>query len=57
MVYLKDTDVDDLKAYAFHLSEYVFYNSSYDADNKGFCSENCLGNGVMNISKCDGGII
>lgn len=32
----------------------MFYNETYNPDNKGFCSK-CLGNGVLNISNCYGG--
>ena len=43
-----------LDVYDFHLPSDIFYNTP---DNQGFCDEPyCLGNGVLNISKCYGGI-
>ena len=33
----------------------MFYNSTLNPENEGFCTENCLGNGVFNISTCSGG--
>ncbi len=57
LVYLKDAVVDDIDVYQFHLPQNIFYNASSNPDNFGFCNENdCLGNGVMNISKCYGGV-
>ena len=39
------------RAVSFHLPTNIFNNS----ENFGFCEENCLGNGVLDISKCYGG--
>ena len=57
MTYLKDTKIRDLNTYTYHLPKDVFYNSSV-SDNPAFCgiSDKCLGNGVHNISKCNGGV-
>ena len=55
--YLKDSSVDDLDTYTFHMPKNMFYNASLNPDNEGFCTKNCLPNGVMNISKCYGGIL
>jgi hypothetical protein len=38
------------------LSKDVFYNSTLNPENEGFCTDDCLGNGVFNLSKCLGGI-
>ena len=32
-----------------------FYNYTYNSDNRGYCDDNCLGNGVHNISACNFG--
>jgi hypothetical protein len=58
LVYLKDDIVDDIDVYQFHLPENIFSNASSNPDNTGFCTDKdkCLGNGVMNISKCYGGV-
>jgi hypothetical protein len=39
------------RVFDFHLPTNIFNNS----ENFGFCEENCLGNGVLDISKCYGG--
>ena len=54
--YLKDNIINGAKTYDFHLAKDMFYNSTLNPDNEGFCSKNCLGNGVLDISKCYGGI-
>ena len=56
LVYLKDSVTNGVDTYTFHLPEHIFYNGSYDPDNAGFCTKNCLPNGVMNISKCYGDV-
>jgi lysosome membrane protein 2 len=53
---LKDSKVAGVKTYAFHLPENIFWNSTLNPENIGFCDNDCLGNGVQNISKCYGGI-
>jgi lysosome membrane protein 2 len=55
LTYLKDNVVDGINTYDFHLPHDIFYNDV--PGNEGFCDEGyCLGNGVLNISKCYGGI-
>ena len=54
LVYLRDNNVNGLHTYDYHVPEDLFWNT---AENAGFCDEGfCLGNGVLNISKCYGGI-
>lgn len=53
--YLKDGEIDGIKTYDFHLPKDAFYNATLNPDNAGFCKE-CLGNGVLNISSCYGGV-
>ena len=55
--YLKDNVVDGIKTFDFHLPKTMFYNSTYNPDNDGFCHGTCLGNGVLNISACYGGTL
>lgn len=53
---MKDSLVDGVNTLDFHLPENVFYNSSLNPENDGYCSGyDCLGNGVFNMSKCQGG--
>ena len=53
IVYLKDSEVSGIHTYAFHLPDNVFANHTINPDNYGFCPNGvCLGNGVLNISKC-----
>jgi lysosome membrane protein 2 len=53
-VYKKDNIVKNIKTMDFHLPSDIFHNTP---DNAGFCDEGrCLGNGVLNISKCYGGV-
>ena len=55
--YLKDNKFKDINTFDFHMPTNIFYNSSTNPDNQGFCSgEDCLGNGVFNLSKCFMGI-
>lgn len=55
--YLEDNIIDGVEAYDFHLPKDVFYNSTFNPENEGYCSGNdCLGNGVFNLSRCLGGI-
>lgn len=56
LTYLRDNTVKGVKTYDFHLPKDIFYNSTENAANIGFCDSNCLGNGVLNISKCYGGV-
>ena len=54
LTYLKDNYINNLKTYDYHLPKDMFYNTP---DNQGFCEPgHCLGDGVLNISKCYGGI-
>lgn len=54
---MKDNQINNIKTYDFHFPENIFYNSTLNPENEGFCDDNaCLGNGVYNISKCFGGI-
>jgi hypothetical protein len=50
---LRDNEINGVKTYDFHLPKDIFYESN--PANEGFCDENCLGDGVLNISKCYGG--
>lgn len=55
--YYKDTNLFDMNLKTFQLPKNIFYNSSLNPLNNGFCSESdCLGNGVQNISKCVDGL-
>lgn len=54
--YLKDSEVNGVKTYRFHLPQNIFWNSTMNPANDGFCDSDCLGNGVQNISRCYGGI-
>ena len=54
LVYLKNNKIDNIETFDFHLPEDVFYNSTLNPENEGFCTNDCLGNGVQNISKCTG---
>jgi hypothetical protein len=54
--YLEDRKINDIPVYAYHLPKNIFYNSTV-SNNPNFCGEReCLGNGVMNISACYGGV-
>ncbi|CAF0919380.1 unnamed protein product [Brachionus calyciflorus] len=55
LTYLKDSVINGVHTYDFHLPKDAFYNSTLNPDNDGFCT-NCLGNGVLNISNCYGGV-
>ena len=56
--YFKDNVIDGAATYDFHLPKNIFYNSSTNPGfERGFCSKSCLGNGVLDISKCYGGLI
>ena len=47
----------DMDVYDFHLRPDIFHNDSVNPNNAGFCpGGKCLGNGVLNISKCYGGV-
>ena len=51
--YLKDNSIKSLDTYDFHMPENIFYKPSLNPENAGFCREDqCLGNGVFNISSC-----
>jgi hypothetical protein len=52
---LRDNEINGVKTYDFHLPKDIFYQSN--PANEGFCDENCLGDGVLNISKCYGGLL
>jgi len=54
--YLRENIVKGVKTLDFHLPENIFYNSTLNPLNEGFCNGDCLGNGVQNISRCYGGI-
>lgn len=38
------------------MPEDLFYDSSLNPENDGFCSDGCLGNGVQNLSNCYDGV-
>ena len=58
MTYLKDSNVRGIDTFDFHFPKNIFHNSSLNPENDGFCSgEDCLGNGVFNISKCFMGML
>lgn len=52
--YLRDRYVNGIRVYDFHLPENIFYNSTLNPENNGFCDDEkgCLGNGVLDISSC-----
>ncbi len=52
--YLRDGEVNGVKTYDFHLPNDVF--SMKTLQNEGYCTDDCLGNGVLNISKCSQGL-
>lgn len=54
LVYLQDNEIDGVKTYDFHLPPNIF--SAFDLETEGFCEGKCLGNGVLNISNCYGGV-
>ena len=57
VVYLKDNVLDGLNTFDFHLPSNIFHNASENPESDGFCDPSgCLGNGVLNISTCYGGI-
>lgn len=53
MTYLKDNEIDGIPTYGFHLSSDLF--SCSNMKKEGFIEENCLGNGVFNLSNCQNG--
>jgi hypothetical protein len=53
--YFKDDVHNGIKTYNFHLPKTIFYNTTYNPDSNGFCENECVGNGVLNISTCYGG--
>ena len=53
---MRDNEINNIKTYDFHIAENIFYNSTLNPENEGICDDDCLGNGVFNISKCFGGI-
>jgi len=52
MTYFQDKPVNNLNTFEFRVPKNIFYNSSLNLENKGFCDDDCLGNGVFNVSKC-----
>lgn len=52
----EDTNLYNMNLKTFHLPRNIFYNSSMNPLNQGFCSNDCLGNGVQNISRCFNGL-
>ena len=55
MKYVRDGQVKGVETLDFTLPEDIFYNSTLNPDNEGFCDGECLGNGVFNISQCKDG--
>ena len=56
-MYSKDSSFNNLKTYEFHLPKDIFNNKTLTPENDGFCDPSgCLGNGVLNISTCYGGV-
>ena len=55
LTYLRDNEINGIKTYDFHISKDIFFNSSLNPENMGFCDSDCLGNGIFNISKCRAG--
>jgi hypothetical protein len=53
--YLKESEFDGLKTYEFGIPDDIFSNSTLNPDNDGFCSDDCLGNGVFRLHKCQNG--
>lgn len=54
LVYLQDNEIDGVKTYDFHLPSNIFSASKLESE--GFCQGKCLGNGILNISNCYGGV-
>lgn len=55
--YKEDTHLYDMDLKTYHFPKNIFYNSSLNPLNKGFCSDNqCFINGVHNISRCYDGM-
>ena len=54
---MEENYIAGVKTFDFELPKETFYNSTLNPENSGFCSQDCLGNGVMDISKCYGGIL
>ena len=54
--YFRKNKVRGVETWDFHLPENVFWNSTLNPSNEGYCQGDCLGNGVQNISKCYGGV-
>ena len=44
--YLKDNTFNGIKSYEFGMPKNLFYNETSNPNNKGFCENSCLGNGV-----------
>ncbi len=53
--YKEEKTLSDMNLITFQVPHNVFYNSSLNPLNEGFCANDCLGNGVQNISRCYGG--
>jgi lysosome membrane protein 2 len=53
--YKRDNIVENVKTYEYHLAKNIFStNSSLNPENEGFCGQDCLGDGVFNMSQCTG---
>ena len=59
MEYLRDNEINGTKTLDFHFPKYMFYNTTFNPENAGFCGQNnkCFANGVQNISKCYAGTL
>lgn len=53
--YLEENEFDGIKTYDFGIPENIFSNSTLNPDNDGFCSDDCLGNGVFRVHRCQKG--
>ena len=53
-MYRGDGLIDNLPTYDYHFPKNIFYNSTLNPENEGFCENDCLGNGVYNMSACVG---
>lgn len=54
--YLKENEFDGIKTYDYGLPDNIFSNSTLNPDNEGFCSDDCLGNGVFRLHRCQKGL-
>ena len=46
-------DNNKTNSFEFHLPKNIFYNSTLNPDNNGFCSDNdCASNGVQSVREC-----